>query len=218
MQMHVLGTLVDNECSPKTSLNYRLLKAERVFQKRRAVLCGKGSPGQKLPALESTALNSAAYGTGTNPLTREQAHQVHSWENRHLRLVLRLRPWAQELDEPGGYVMYVQRSARFIDYMKTQCLRPSLVHLCFDNIFVKRGRKGLARIRMEETASRCYVTTVVFCGGVASNQYRGAHAKSVGGYMLVQAHLQDRGRTFWWRCVGPIGAPLGILQAIWANG
>ena len=128
-QMEVLGTLIDHEGSHRESVHFRLLQAERSFQKHRQVLCGRGSPGQKLAAWESTVSTSATFAAGVTPLTRELAHDVNAWENRHLRFVLRLRPWEAEMQQENGYTVFLQRSARYIDYLRGLCNRPSLVHL-----------------------------------------------------------------------------------------
>ena len=134
-QMEALGTLIDNQGKYTESVDFRLTQAERVFQKHRVVLCGRGSPGQKLAAWESTVATSAAFGSGAVPLTRELAHHVHAWENRLFRQSLRLRPWQSELDQKDGYVCYLQRTSRFIDHMRSHCLRPALFHLMLRGYF-----------------------------------------------------------------------------------
>ena len=123
-QMEVLGSLIDNMASPKESIDYRLCRAAKWFRKHQTTLCGKGTPLEKLLAWEATAMSSASFGAGTVPLTKELALHVQSWEQRHARIFLRLKQTPAELESEGGYVLYLQRTAHFVNYVRESTNRP----------------------------------------------------------------------------------------------
>ena len=127
-EMEVLGAMLCDDGEQKPAIDHRLSKAEKVFRKYQAVLCGKGSHAEKLKAWDVTAIASAAYCSGTLSLTKELATHVHSWEHRMLRQVFRLKPASDEVLDSAGWDRYYDRSRRIIDAAKMKHCHAFLVH------------------------------------------------------------------------------------------
>ena len=95
-EMEVLGSLIKCDGGYQEALDYRFNKAERVFRKSQAQLCGKGSHKEKRRTGETTAMASALHCSGTLAWSKELAEQARHWEQRMLRQAFKIRPREEE--------------------------------------------------------------------------------------------------------------------------